>query len=295
MKAAGADHALPGRMNSMGRFLQKLLQERPRRRRSPGIAGYLKKQGVGATDPEDPRYIVYAEEHFERAEHLLRAAGLPLVCPEPEKVTPSMRPASLNRSVQPAVDTSKSSDSEPVAVSGLNGAIDLPAGSMYLVMTAADAAAVPHDVVMYCQNLLSLTQLQQNKWVMEALRGRRVLALWRGGAGVPRFNVFASDRVIAESGAPVMALVDITVAGLSAAARLPRLERLCVPSWTHLERQLRAGSAEPVPSKYQVLDSATHPDIARAWKVLRWYPRGVATESLFDRRDSGPTGLANAG
>lgn len=254
----------PSRMSAMGRFLQNLVDQRPAQRRSPGIAGFLSKQGVGRSDPADPRWILYGPEDFARAETLLRSEGLPPL--EVERRAP--------RRVRPSPEGHRNL---LVAVSNLNGGPDLPEGVRFLAMAASDAAAMPHEVLLICQDIRVLQRIREFTWLHDYLDGRSALVLFRGGAGVSGFRVAACEAAMRESKAPVLAIVDLDTTGLVAAARLERLERLCVPSWPTVARLLGASRATAAPRRHPLLEMPAHEDVQRAWRLLRQYPRGLSS------------------
>lgn len=254
----------PSRMSAMERFLQNLIDQRPSKRRSPGIAGFLSKQGVGRRDPGDPQWIVYAEEDFTRAEVLLRSEGFPQLKSEKPPARPVRRGRDSHRNLL-------------VAVSSLNGDLALPRGARFIAMAAGDAAAIPHEVVLVCQDLRVLQRVHEFAWLNSYVHGRSALVMFRGGAGVSGFRVAACDAALRESTAPVLALVDLDVTGLVAAARLERLEGLCVPSWPTMGRLLAAAKPTPAPRRHPLLEAPTHRDVQHAWQLLRQYSRGVCS------------------
>lgn len=263
----------PSRMSAMERFLQNLVDQRPAKRRSPGVAGFLSKQGVGHPDPNDPRWILYGDDDFARAEALLRSEGLPPLKAERPTAKPIRRSPESHRNLL-------------VAVSNLNGGPELPRGVRFLAMAACDAAAMPHEVLLVCQDIRVLQRIREFTWLQDYLGGRSALVLFRGGAGVSGFRVAACEAAMRESKAPVLAIVDVDTTGLVAAARLERLERLCVPSWPIVGRLLAASKATPAPRRHPLLEMPTHEDVARAWRLLRQYSRGVSSADFPVRADS---------
>lgn len=254
----------PSRMSAMGRFLQNLVDQRPAKRRSPGIAGFLSKQGVGRSDSSDPRWIIYGADDFARAEALLRSEGLPPLRVEAPATKPVRHSPEAHRNLL-------------VAVSYLNGGPDLPKGVRFLAMAACDVVAMPHEVLLICQNIDVLQRIREYSWLQDYLGGRSALVLFRGGAGVSGFRVAACEAVMRESQAPVLAIVDLDTTGLVAAARLERLERLCVPSWPIVARLLGASRATSAPRRHPLLEMPAHEDVQRAWGLLRQHSRGVSS------------------
>lgn len=249
-----------GRMSAIERFLQNLLAERPERRRSPGVAGYLCKKGVGEPDPRDPRWIVYRPEHFVRAEALLRGAALPT---EPPPKTPPPRKSRARSQV------AGTNLEDRVAVFALSE--PWPAEMLYAVMRAADASRVPHDVIVLCQDIAALHSAREADWVHRQVGDRRALLLYRGGIANTGFAVRTSTAVLANSHAPVLAITNLDATGLLVAARLPRLESICVPSWDRLERYAYASRSKRA-RVIRLLDDATHCDVKRAWALVRTLP-----------------------
>jgi len=263
MAPSNDESNLPGRMSAIERFLQNLLAERPTRRRSPGVAGYLCKKGVGEPDALDPRWIVYRPEHFIQAEALLRDAALPTTAPP--KRPPERKPRPRATTTRPDLDR--------VAV--FPSGQSWPREVLYAVMKAADAARLQHDVILLCQDLNALHLARRTPWVVSYIGNRRALMLFRGGVANSGFAVRASAALIQRSQAPVLALVDLDAKGLTVAARLPRLEAICVPSWDEVERHT-GHSTERGPQRVnRLLDGATHRDVKRAWAVIRSLPSGI--------------------
>jgi len=263
MAPSNDESNLPGRMSAIERFLQNLLAERPQRRRSPGVAGYLCKKGVGEPDALDPRWIVYRPEHFTQAEALLRDAALPTTVPP--KRPPGRKPRPRATTTRP--------DQDRVAVfaSGQSWSGEV----LYAVMKAADAARLQHEVILLCQDINALDLARKTPWVASYIGSRRALMLFRGGVANSGFAVRASAALIQRSQAPVLALVDLDVKGLTVAARLPRLEAICVPSWDEVKRHMRH-SPEGGPQRVnRLLDGATHHDVKQAWAVIRSLPSGI--------------------
>lgn len=262
-------------------FLRKIALDKPKRRRSPGLAGFAANRlGVGEKDPYDAAFVLYRPEHFERAEHLLVQLGevdaRPVDAPPPLRLVPP----------KPVKQPKRAAQRDLVAI--CTPGEPLAAGVQIAGMGAADAARLPHDVLLVCQHFAALQQLDHLEWLRDYYRGRRVLAVFRGGNFFP---TTAADQVIQLGTHPVLALVDCDPAGLAFALRLPRLEAVCLPSTQALEAQLAGARASQLFTDQArvhaaVLDGCRRKELAPVFQLLRRHGAGVELRD-FPLRASG--------
>jgi hypothetical protein len=270
MEQAPAQIPLPSLLRSK-RFLQRLIAERPERRRSPGMAGELAKYGVGTRKVD---WVYYADADFLRAGELLAQSGIPLQAPQPTVVPVAEAAASAVPLKRRAADL--------VAIAPLNGAVAVPPGTQFLAMSFGDAVELPHEVIVVCQTMRSLQRAARWPWVAAQLRGRAALAVYRGGVGSTGFQVFAADSLLQSSHAPVLALVDLDATGLKLATQFPRLEALCHPGRDALAQFLWSLHNKGMPSLRNdlVLDATRIEPVAATWRMLKEFDRGIPLDAL---------------
>jgi hypothetical protein len=110
--------------------------------------------------------------------------------------------------------------------------ISSPPGS-FLVMPWHKALALPYEVLVVCENLEPLQRIDRYDWLPPFIKNRSALVLFRGAPAW--FRVDSANRVVAGDSRPVLELFDFDPQGLLMAARLPRREGLCLPSWEQLQ------------------------------------------------------------
>lgn len=249
-------------------FLRSLVAEKPDRRRSPGVAGQLAKQGIGAVS-KDPSWVNYELQHFELAKQALLAAGIELKPPKAARPprTPAVRPMNAGADL--------------VAVRAVNSDLALPAGVCFMAMNRQDALKLRHEVVLVCESALLLQELPAYGWLQDYLRRRSTLVIYRGGSG--GFRISACDELLRQSRAPVLALVAFTPPGFAMAARLPRLEAVCVPPTRLLKPAIeRDGMSSLASASHALLgkelDAVDHPPFVRAWERWKEFRRSLAAE-----------------
>lgn len=232
------------------------------------------QEGIGKKDPADDGWVLYESGDFARAVEFLedRVQTAPVAPPRPP-VAPSAPPARAP-AAGPAAVPELWSRPDLVAVTTINGDLQLPASGRYIVMEAREAANMRHEVILLCQNMRELLRVSNYVWLEQFVQNRATLVVFRGGVGLPGCTVASSDFLLRRSTAPVLALVDIDSAGLAVAARVPRLERLCVPSWEFVEQQMQPTCGERPARRIERLDGSQHEDVARGWRMLRTFPRG---------------------
>lgn len=260
----------------IGQFLVNLVSEKPERRRSPGVAGFLCKKGIGKKDPSEDGWVVYESGDFARAVDFLEGKTQPVALPPPQPPVAPAAPPVASRAAAPVAVPDLWSRPDLVAVTTMNGGLQLPASGRYVVMDPQEAANIRHDVILLCQNMRELLRVSNYVWLEQFVQNRTTLVVYRGGVGLPGCTVASSDFLLRCSTAPVLALVDVDSTGLSVAARVPRLERLCVPSWNFVEQQMQPTCGERPARRSERLDGSLHDDVARGWRMLRTFPRGLS-------------------
>jgi hypothetical protein len=179
--------------------------------------------------PSDDGWVLYESGDFARAVDFLEERAQPAAVPPQPLVAPAAPPV-RSRAAGPLVVPDLWSRPDLVAVTTMNGGLQLPASGRCVVMDRLEAANIRHDVILLCQNIRELLRVSKYLWLEQLVQNRATLVVFRGGVGLHGCTVASSDFLLRCSTAPVLALVDIDSTGLAVAARVPRLERLCVPS-----------------------------------------------------------------
>lgn len=135
------------------------------------------------------------------------------------------------------------------------------------------ALALPYEVLVVCENLEPLQRIDRYDWLPPFIKNRSALVLFRGAPAW--FRVDSANRVVAGDSRPVLELFDFDPQGLLMAARLPRREGLCLPSWEQLQplvisRKRHDLYGDQLPGFQAALDACGDSDIATAWNRMRF-------------------------
>jgi hypothetical protein len=263
-------------------YLQRLLVERPTRRRSPGVAGMMaSKFSIGQREPTNPALIFYEEGDFARAKDMLTALGAPtqpaiMGMPRVIEKKKELRPAPVLPLV-PVLPLAE--ETSHVAVQLIGAGYRLPPGTSYLSMPWRDAARLPCTCIVACERLSSLSRLHRYRWLESYLKGRPATAIYVGSTGL--FQSASARSMMEVSTAPVIALVSFDPQGLAKAAALPRLEAIALPEFAEISR----AAARPDPdgdfaihaSRHgRDLEKASHPHVSALWALMKKYGKGVS-------------------
>jgi hypothetical protein len=256
-------------------FLQLLLATRPAERRNQGVAAEMAaREGIGKVVGAR---VMYGPADLLAAENTLSTRGFPLVAPAP----------GFSRSDAPAGGSEKAGAHRVskglVAVVPIPCSFDLPQGTRFLPMPWADAARLPHEVVLVCENFETLMRLREFSWLAAYLKARATLAVFRGA---PRyFRTDAPAALLRELSTPVLGFFDYDPKGLCMAAALPRLEALCLPPWDALEQAARKLRRDHLfAQQYHVcraqLDALPAGALASAWARMKGSSLGLNQEGF---------------
>lgn len=260
-------------------YLQRLVVERPTRRRSPGVASMMvSKFSIGRREAADPAFIAYEEGDFARAEDLLTRLG---ATPQPA-TTATWRPRVVEKTepTRPAPVLPLAAENSNVAVQLIGTSFRFPRGTSYLSMPWRDAASLPCTCIVACERLSTLSRLHRYGWLESYLKGRPTVAVYVGSTGL--FQSSSARSMMEVAAAPVIALVSFDPQGLVKAAALPRLEAVALPEFAEIARKVAARREPdedfPVYARRHGpdLDKAPHPHVSALWAQLKKYGKGVS-------------------
>jgi hypothetical protein len=146
------------------------------------------------------------------------------------------------------------------------------------------AARLHFGLVLLCDTLSCLGRLHEYRWIRSRTRGRPTLVLYSGQAG-GIYRTEAVRRLLAKSGAPVVALVPFDPSGLAKADATPRLETLALPDLAVVQKLAAHGTydgdfALQVRRHRGQLDQAKHPEVAALWAAMQQLGNGVPISSF---------------
>jgi hypothetical protein len=145
------------------------------------------------------------------------------------------------------------------------------------------ALALNFQVILVCGQFEALIRLQEFKWLATFIRGRRALAIFRGGAG--QYRVAAASSLLERAEAPVLGFFDFGPSGLHQATLVPRLEAVCLPEWPVLEAALETKKRNVIfPREFAYnrarLDAADCSVVGPLWERMKSIRRGLTQEAF---------------
>lgn len=237
------------------KFLQRLVAGRPPFRRNDGVAKrVLEGHGIGTASGSK---VLYGVDDIEAARKALAVRGISL----------DQAQGGFSRSEAGGGLSEKSGARAVtdglVAVICMNmeGWVSEP-GS-FTAVHWEEAAEWSFDCFLECENLEAFLHLHEYRWLNGLIRGRAVLAVYRGGPQF--FRPGAAASLLARVEKPVLGFYDFDPAGLALAAGEPNLEALCLPAWSEL--------------------------LAKAQEMRRpalYYPQLKAAQGVLDKLQAGP-------
>lgn len=263
-------------------FLQRLVEERAPSRQVSLTAGYFSEHfSLGRVVG---RRVEYTDTHFAAAERLLLANQLPVRT----LGTGATRAQAAEYGGMSEKDFSVAPHANSVAVKGL-GCCDFdghqlytPQGT-YMVLTVEQARRVTCERIMVVENFETFRGLQEYTWI--DWRGLAVLAIYRGEKDLPNKDAAGLVRSRSE---PIWGFFDFDPAGLAMANALPtdRFERLLLPDYGWLEKTANTTRGRQLfdrqLSSYEnVLNGATHQEVAAAWKLMKRLRSAVTQEKML--------------
>lgn len=226
------------------------------------------------------RRFVFSQADADRAHQMLTIAGIAI---EPAAQALRRSQAGLNNPSQEKSGTLPPHQ-DSIAVKAAHGRCEFRGDPVpavgYQVLTLEQVCEIRADVLLVVENLESFRFLERNRWI--DYQELAVLAIFRGD------SVFKADVVsslIEASSAPVWAYFDFDPAGLGMAAKLPRLQRVLLPSEDLLESAARRANqvhlyADQVDQWGKSLSSDDRSMIQRPWSLLRTLRVGLAQELM---------------
>lgn len=159
--------------------------------------------------------------------------------------------------------------------------------SGYLSTHFSDFARIEAHAILVVENLETFKQLHRYRWMYEhVLFSRPVVAIYRGDNIHKNDNVMRALTSSALKDVPVWSFPDFDPAGVGFSSQLPNFSGLILPA-QELEslarkRNLRALFEDQVGQWSGVLEKAQHPDIKKAWEMLKRLRMGVNQEFFRD-------------
>ena len=259
--------------NTEVEFLRRLVNERPTGRRSDLANLFAGTEGLGRVRGAR---VAYGDTDYERAASLLVTRGFTLLTPESGFTRSEAPPGGSEKSGARAVAQNL------VAVDPIEMGLHAPSGGFF-AMPWQSAMLLPYQALLVCENLETFLQLRKYQWLMDLIKGRPTLGVFRGM--VHTFGTDGAARLIAHDHRPTLAFFDYDPRGLAMAASLPRREALCLPPWKLLEPAVHEARRDHLftnsyhGSRAQ-LDKVQDPEIALAWKRLKLLTKGLNQESF---------------
>jgi len=263
-------------------FLQRLVSERPGRRRAGDAARFFcDHYSLGAAVGSQ---VEYRDDHYEAAEHLLRAHDLPVASMGADATrADSAVYGGMSEKRLSAAPHSQSVAVKCLGYCTLDGHQLYTAEGSYIVVTPQQARRVTCQRLLVVENLETFRSLEAYQWI--DLRGMDVLAIYRGDTVLP--NKDAAD-VIKARPEPIWGFFDFDPAGLIMANALPngRLERVVLPSqeWLKTASNTQRGRQlfDTQSAVFGVsLDQSEIPEIITLWQVLKKLQSAVTQERML--------------
>lgn len=220
--------------------------------------------------------LLYDEHDFTAAANLLRTRGFELDGPQGE----------YSRSEAGSGGSEKSGalpvGHHLVAAVPLNMRWSLGPASVMEIIDWRRLDLDSFDVILECENLLPLCELNSYTWLRPFIGARRALAVFRGKTGEV-MGTEAAAAFIAHAAKPVLGFYDFDPEGLNMAASEPRLEALCLPDPVALEQAVRANSRshlylDQVAGRRNRLNALPAGPVQRAWRLLQRLQCGLDQE-----------------
>lgn len=238
--------------------------------------------------------IEYSADHLGHAAGILRAAGVALTETPPSDGVRDRASASL-----PGVSEKSGSVAphagevafKPLTMGCTFGGVELATGLPgHHVWHHDDVASIDADGCLVIENLETFKQLERYRWIFDdAVADRRIIAIFRGD------NVYktsSASKALEARHDPVWAFPDLDPAGLGIASLLPRLAGLVFP-WASMEQALKERRMidlfeDQLPQWGATVEQCEHPDIVRAWRIVRRWGFGLNQEAMRSLSSQGP-------
>lgn len=257
------------------KFLQRLVAGKPPFRRNDGVAKrVLEGHGIGTASGSK---VLYGLNDIEAARKALAVRGIPLDQAEGGYSRSEAGGGLSEKSGARAVTDGL------VAVICLNMDGRTTEAGCFSAVHWEEAAEWPFECLLECENLEAFLRLSEYSWLKGFIRGRAVLAVYRGGPHF--FRPGAAASLLARLEKPVLGFYDFDPAGLAIAAGEPNLEALCLPEWTELlikAREMRRPSLyyPQLKTAQGVLENLRSGPVFEAWVHLKKLKWGLDQESF---------------
>lgn len=260
------------------KFLQKLVLDGSRRGESEAAAYFEQNFGLGA---RLGRGYEYTKLDSEKAKKMLMAMSMPL---EFESELMDRADAVIRRGMSEKTGT-LAPHANSVAfriwrdISGEGGF-----GVGYQVATPVEVGQIECDLTMVVENFETFRQLHQYGWVVDEIRGKSVLVIFRGDS---IYKTDCAQQALACLSKPVLGFFDFDPTGLFMCSELGGLAKLLLPDLNMVRRAAMAGKRndlyyDQVEGFGPTLDKRLQPEIAMAWAVLKEIRVGLPQEWMRD-------------
>jgi len=263
-------------------YLQRLVSERPERRRAGDAARFFcDHYSLGTAVGSQ---VEYRADHYEAAERLLRAHDLPVAFLGADATRADS--AAFGGMSEKSLSVAPHSNSVAVKCLGrctLDGhELYAPQGS-YLVLTTEQALRVTCQRLLVVENLETFRALEAYAWIDR--RGLDVLAIYSGDMGLPNKD---AAEVVKGRTEPIWGFFDFDPAGLVMANSVPpvRLERVILPSQAWLRRASNTARGRQLFDSQlaafgRSLDRAVHPEVIALWHLMKSLRSAVTQERML--------------
>lgn len=263
-------------------FLQRLVSERPERRRGGEAARFFcDHYSLGTVVGSQ---VEYRDDHYSAAERLLLNHDLPVAAMGAHATRADS--AAYGGMSEKSLSGAPHSNSVAVKCLGrctLDGhELYAPEGS-YLVLTTEQALRVTCQRLLVVENLETFRALEAYAWIDR--RGLDVLAIYRGDMELPNKDAAEVTKGRPE---PIWGFFDFDPAGLVMANSVPtvRLERVILPSQAWLRKASNTPRGRQLfDSQFAAfgrsLDHAEHPEVIALWQNMKSLRSAVTQERML--------------
>ncbi|MFC4621232.1 hypothetical protein ACFO3A_03265 [Comamonas nitrativorans] len=265
-------------------FLQRLVADKPGRRRAGDAARYLSEHHYLGTIVG--REVFYRAEHWSLAQQLLSTSDLPVAALGKGNQRPTRADVAAFGGLSEKALSARPHD-DSVAIQCLGGCsldgqeMRSPPGA-YLVVRQEQGLRIGCDRILLVENFETFRRLNEYSWL--DLQALRVLVVYRGDQRLP---ISQAAALINKRREPIWAMVDFDPAGLVIANALPtqRLEQVMLPQldWLRANAVTHHGKylySQQTPQASQVLGKTTHRQISMLWELLQKLQSGITQEAM---------------